>query len=393
MNVMASGLVATIADHRKMFERVSRMAKIGVWECDLADDSLTWTDAVYDLFELPRGSALDRAKIVAMYEPDSRARMDEARARAIAERSSFAIDVQLTTAKGNQRWLRLAADVEVQDGRAARIFGTKQDITEEKEAQHKLQMLQTEVLHLSRRSAMAAMADTLAHELNQPLAAITNYVAGTKRALDQGKEGEAALRMGLGAIAQSALKAGDIIRSLRAMTTGRATRREAIDPNSLIREAGSLALIGAGPDLSLSYALVENAKVMIDSVQIQQVMINLIKNGVAAVAGRERQEIRVSSALGEGRLVISVEDNGTGIPEALLPSLFDSFVSTKSDGSGIGLAISRTIVEAHEGKIFAANRKEGGALFTIVLPLAPRRRKSAAAATPMGAGGAAQIAH
>jgi PAS domain S-box-containing protein len=363
-----------IALYRKMFERTSAMAKIGVWECDLGDESLTWSDAVYDLFELPRGSPLDRARIVEMYEPESRREMEVERQRAIEDGSGFSIDVQVSTAKGNARWIRLTAGVEMEDGEAVRIFGIKQDISEEKAAQRELQQLQTEFIHLSRRSAMAAMADTLAHELNQPLAAIANYVAGTRRALEQG-DGKL-VKAGFDAIEHSALKAGEIIRSLRAMTSGRPTRREAIDPGPLIREAGSLGMVGAGPDVTLIFELIKGARLRIDAIQIQQVIINLIRNAVAAVREAKRPEIKVRTAYGEQSLVISVEDNGTGIADEVLPSLFDSFVSTKPDGSGIGLSISRSIVESHEGRIFAANRPEGGALFTVVLPLARGGRKA-----------------
>ena len=119
---------ASIAHYKKMYDRASALARIGVWECDLATEALTWTDGVYDLFELPRGSALERARIVALYDEESRREMERLRAVAIKDGSGFSLDIQIRTARGNERWLRLTADIEQENGRAVRIFGTKQDI-------------------------------------------------------------------------------------------------------------------------------------------------------------------------------------------------------------------------------------------------------------------------
>src|SRR5689334_18121241 len=109
---------ASIAQYKKMYDRASALARIGVWECDLATEALTWTDGVYDLFELPRGSPIERAEIVALYDEESRREMERLRAQTIAEGSSFSLDIHIYTAKGNERWLRLTADVEREDGRA-----------------------------------------------------------------------------------------------------------------------------------------------------------------------------------------------------------------------------------------------------------------------------------
>src|SRR3954469_19873407 len=163
---------ASVAHYKKMYDRSSALARIGVWECDLATEQLTWTDGVYDLFELPRGSPLERARIVDFYDDESRREMERLRARAIAEGGSFSLDILIRTARGNERWLRLTADVEQERGHSVRIFGTKQDVTAERRAQEEVRALQAELIHLARRSAMGTMAATLAHELNQPLAAI-----------------------------------------------------------------------------------------------------------------------------------------------------------------------------------------------------------------------------
>lgn len=127
-----AALQSQMEQRERLFDRASQAARIGVWSCDLADESLTWTDSVYDLFELPRGSTLDRGATADRYTPQSRQVMEAARARAIADGTDFCIDVEIITAKGTRRWVRLTGSVELQNGVATRIFGMKQDITEEK---------------------------------------------------------------------------------------------------------------------------------------------------------------------------------------------------------------------------------------------------------------------
>ncbi len=374
---------AIIAQYKKMYDRSSALAKIGVWEFDLETEMLSWTDGVYDLFELPRGAPVERSKILEFYEEESRRQMERLRADAIRDGGSFALDIRIRTAKGNELWLRLTADVEQEAGRSIRIFGTKQDITEEKRAQEKVRSLQTELIHVSRKSAMGAMAATLAHELNQPLAAISNYAAGTRRALAESNRPDL-LQTSLEAIERCALRAGAIIRSLRAMTKEGVASRPSVNPNALIHEAASLALAGTGDEVLIHYDLAEDVPVSVDPVQLQQVLINLIANACEAMRGSLRREIAVSSRLAGGMVQIRVDDSGPGIAPDMLDRIFETFISSKPDGTGLGLSISRTIVEAQGGRITAENRESGGACFRVALPLAgelaemEQQRRSAA---------------
>ena len=361
---------AIIARYKKMYDRSSALARIGVWECDLATEALTWTDGVYDLFELPRGSPVGRAGALDLYDAESRREMERLRAKAISDGGSFSLDIRIRTAKGNERWLRLTADVERENGRSVRIFGTKQDITAERAAQDKVQSLQAELIHVARRSAMGAMAATLAHELNQPLAAIGNFAAGTRRALQDPEASREFLESGLEAIEKGAFRAGSIIRMLREMNDGSAVRRQLLDPNPLIIEAASLATLGIDDQIMPRFDLADDMRVLVDPVQIQQVIINLIRNAVEAVQDMARREIMVSAHMREGVAEIRIDDSGPGIAPELRDSLFDSFVSSKPGGMGVGLSISRTIVEAHGGRLSATNREGGGASFCVALPLA-----------------------
>jgi two-component system sensor kinase FixL len=375
---------ASIAHYKKMYDRASALARIGVWECDLATEALTWTDGVYDLFELPRGSPLRRNQIVEHYDEESRHEMERLRARTIRDGGSFSLDVHIRTARGNQRWIRLTGDVERENGRSVRIFGTKQDITAEKTAQEKVRTLQARLIHLSRKNAMGTMAATLAHELNQPLTAIGNFAAGGRRALGDPEPDRELLAKGLEAIEKCAVRAGGIIRTLRDMNNGSGNRRQLVDPNPLILEAASLAMLGADERIVARFDLAEDVLVSVDPIQIQQVVINLVRNAVEALLDSLRQEILVSSRTVGDMAEIRIDDSGSGIAADRMDTLFDSFVSSKGGGMGIGLSISRTIVEAHEGKLSAANRRGGGASFRIILPLAGQAGPRAApeAATP-----------
>jgi two-component system sensor kinase FixL len=165
--------------------------------------------------------------------------------------------------------------------------------------------------------------------------------------------------------AKAALRAGKVIRTLRDMTTRGHVSKLPIDLAVTIKEAVRLATVG-NPGISVAYNFETAFPVLADAVQIQQVMINLIKNAFeASASGRTRIEISVSSK--DGQAEVCIGDDGPGVPKDLLPSLFDSFTTTKETGMGVGLSICRTIIEAHGGRIWAGNREGGGTImcFTV----------------------------
>ena len=152
------------------------------------------------------------------------------------------------------------------------------------------------------------------------------------------------------------MRAGNIIRTLRGINNGSEGRRQALNPNPLIVEAASLAMLGVEEQIVSRFDLADDLFVSVDPIQIQQVVINLIRNAVEAVRDAPRREIAISSRAADGMAEIRIDDSGAGISAEMMTSLFDAFASSKPDGMGIGLSISRTIVEAHEGKLCAANR-------------------------------------
>lgn len=359
------GYPTRATDYRKMFERVVRLARIGVWECELPSEELTWSDTVYDLFGMPRGAPLRRAEIVELYEPRSRAEMERRRAEAVRSGTGFCIDVLIRPRGGGDRWIRITADVEQVNGRSVRMFGTKQDITFEKQAQEKVQSLQNELIHLSRVSAMDTMASSLAHELNQPLAMVVNYMEAARRIAERECVSEELNHL-IGEAGSSALRAGEIIRRLRSMTATGEARRHEIDLEETVREAVSLASAGQ-ENMSVSWNFSDLPRVRADPIQIQQVLINLIKN--ACEAARDLPcKIEITAKQRAGYLELCVADSGPGVPPEILPHVFEPFVTTKQSGMGVGLSIVRTIVEAHGGQVFARNGPRKGAEFCLSLP-------------------------
>ena len=381
--IQPAGMVEGGEHYKKMYDRVSTLAKIGVWECDLATEGLTWTDGVYDLFDLPRGAPLLRSDILKLYQPDARERMERLRAAAIRDGTGFTVDVCIHTAKGNDRWIRITADVEQEEGRSVRIFGTKQDISAERAAQEKVQALQTELIHLSRVSAMSTMASTLAHELNQPLTAVANYMAAARRILIDKPHADE-LSDCVESSGKAASRAGEIIRRLRQMTVKGQPTKKPMQIEAVVREAVALATAGEG-SIDVACRFGDTSPVHGDALQIQQVLFNLIRNAHEAAAG-EACHVEIATSCGDGFLRVCVSDAGPGIPAEILPKIFDSLVTTKEEGMGIGLSISRTIVEAHGGQIVAGNKEGGGALICFMLPLADAEPRShAATRSPAGA--------
>ena len=253
--------------------------------------------------------------------------------------------------------------------------GFVRDLTERQETQARLHELQSELAHMSRFTAMGEMASTLAHELNQPLTAIATYLNGCKRLLDRGTAGDSALlRDGIERAAEQALRAGQIIRRLREFVARGETERQIETLPKLIEEASALALIGAresGMRVNFAFST-ECAHVLADKVQVQQVLVNLIRNAMEAMQDSPVREMLISTTpLPDCMVRINVTDTGPGITPDIAAHLFQPFVTSKAQGMGVGLSVSRTIIEAHGGKLWAEPRPGGGTIFAFTLPGSP----------------------
>lgn len=264
---------------------------------------------------------------------------------------------------------------EAKAGRESFFTGFVRDLTERRDQERRLQELQSELVHVSRLTAMGEMASSLAHELNQPLAAIVSYIRGSSTLLEKDDVDIERLRRALDRAAEQALRAGDIIKRLREFVAKGETEHSVEDPSKLMEEASALALVGARDQgLRVSMRFGRNlGQVIVDKVQIQQVTLNLIRNAMDAMADSPVRELDLTVERFEDKsVVIAVRDTGPGISPDVAQRLFQPFVTTKSDGMGVGLSICRTIIEAHGGRIWAEGNDRGGASFFFTLPLADK---------------------
>ena len=265
---------------------------------------------------------------------------------------------------------------EMRSGDRRYFTGFVRDLSERQVTEARLQELQTELVHMSRLTAMGEMASTLAHELNQPLSAIANYMKGSRRLLEAATDDRSAkIRDAIDKAGAQALRAGDIIRRLRDFVARGESERRVERVARLVEEASVLALVGAKElGVRVRFDFTRDAdQVLVDRVQIQQVLLNLMRNAVEAMEHSERRELLLTSAVrGDEMIEVAVIDTGHGMAPEVTENLFKPFITTKSQGMGVGLSISRSIIDAHGGRIWAEPNPGGGTAFRFTLRLMKR---------------------
>jgi two-component system, LuxR family, sensor kinase FixL len=264
---------------------------------------------------------------------------------------------------------------EMRTGEHRFFTGFIRDLTERQMTEDQLHELQTELARLSRLTAMGEMASTLAHEINQPLSAISNYLQGCNRLLEPVEhQNIPKIRDALAEATKQTLRAGQIIRQLREFVARGETEKRPENLSKLVEEASALALVGAkesGVKTLFRFAS-HTDSVLVEKVQVQQVLLNLMRNAIEAMQDCEPRELLVAtSAIDGDMLEVSVADTGHGLSVDIADRLFEPFVTTKPAGMGVGLSISKRIVEAHGGKMWAEANPGGGTIFRFTLQAAP----------------------
>jgi two-component system sensor kinase FixL len=293
---------------------------------------------------------------------------------ALAGEEEPSLDVHYRRGDGTFFWGRVSGrPVRNSEGKVVGGVVALLDIDAERQAREevdrKLHRLQNQLIHGSRVSAMGAMASAMAHELNQPLAAIGNYLEVAARGIERSEGIDAETLFAIEAASGCAIRAGDIIRRLRAMLVHGEGRKEPALVAELIAEARALVAIGGGDgDIDFRQEVSPSLAVLGDPIQIQQVLLNLMRNAIDSMEASDERCLCVS-AIPRGDMVeIAVRDTGRGIDPAMRETLFEAFNSTKEDGMGVGLSICRTIVETHGGRIWAEPAPGGGSIFRLTLP-------------------------
>lgn len=345
---------------------------------DEAGTILLFSDAACRMFGYGTGEAIGQNVRGLMPNPD-RDRHDDYMRHYMATGEAHVIGIGRVTNARRRDGSIFPIELAVGEvlGDSGRLFtGFIRDLTEMRRAERRLADLQAELSHISRVSAMDSLANALAHELNQPLTAIASYAEGARTLLgEHGIPSEANIAMvreALSDASDQALRAGQIVRRLREFISRGENERQVERLRSLVTEAAALALTGTGPNgIELEIHLdpaVEN--VLVDRIQIQQVLLNLIRNAVEAMQDRPRQQLEICSRPdGRGLVVVTVSDSGPGLAADVAAVLFQPFNSSKEKGMGLGLSICRTIVEAHGGRIWAEPSAFGGTAFHFSLEI------------------------
>lgn len=265
-----------------------------------------------------------------------------------------------------------SAPVRDESGRTVGAVVVFRDATQRRSVEEELRMRQAELAHAARLSTLGEMASGIAHELNQPLGAIANYAGSCIRMLAHDGSDPGVLREGMQRVVEQAQRAGDIIRNIRAFVRKEAPRRNAVRISKILRDALQLVRPDArrsGVRIALEVAD-EDPVVRVDPIQIEQVLLNLVRNAIEALMSMpaERREIGVRAAAGEEGVEVEVRDSGPGLDPADRERVFDPFFTTKSTGMGLGLSISRAIIEAHGGRLYMRPAAASGGCFCFVLP-------------------------
>lgn len=260
---------------------------------------------------------------------------------------------------------------EMKAGKDRYFTGFIRDLSERQKTESRLQELQSELVHISRLTAMGEMASTLAHELNQPLSAISNYLKGSRRLIEaQTDERSTMMRDALDKAAEQAIRAGQIIRRLRDFVARGESERRVESITKLVEEASALAFVGAKDQaIRVRFRFDPSVElVLADKIQIQQVLLNLMRNAVEAMQDSAKRELLLAAAPADNDMIrITVADTGSGVSPDVASQLFQPFITTKQQGMGVGLSICRTIVESHGGQIWAEPNPEGGTVFHFTL--------------------------
>lgn len=369
-------LRAQLSDYQLRYRLIGEASEEAVWDWNIRSNEVERNHVASTLFGY-RNSAEDRS--VRWWKnnihPDDRLATLAAYMRAvITGQSSISAQYRFRKSDGNYAEI-VDRGYFIFDGghTAVRAIGVMIDVTELQRTKERLRQAEDKLIHLSRQNAMGTMATVIAHELNQPLAAIANYVrAGRRLAAAALSDAPPNFDIALEAAEQNALRAGQVVQRLRDLVKSRAVDRRAECLSALVHDANLIALVDAASAGIVCHIDpgVAGLTVTADRIQIQQVIINLVRNAVEALLTTKRREIYIAAHEAEGMVEVAIRDNGPGIPAENRTGLFTDLMTTKESGMGIGLTICRTIIEAHGGKIWLADSPEGGTDFRFTLPVA-----------------------
>jgi two-component system, LuxR family, sensor kinase FixL len=353
-----------------LLRETGRVGKVGGWEFNVDTAKQIWTEETYNIHELDFTYEPTVERGIDFYTPDSRPIIERAVQRAIEHGEPFDLELEITTAKGNLRSVHVIGNA---DREHRRVYGFFQDITEHKQSEFEALNQRNQLAHVARVSMLGELATSLAHELNQPLGAILRNAEAAELFLQASSPDLEEVRDILADIRKDDQRAGAVIDRMRSLLKRREVEHSLLDLKLLADEVITLMRSEAGArkvslalDSDSSHALVRG-----DRVQLQQVLVNLLLNAMDAMnnSAPDDQRVNVRIQAAGAQVEVAVSDTGQGIPADRLAHVFEPFFTTKPNGLGVGLPISRKIIEAHGGSIRAENAPHGGATFCFTLPV------------------------
>lgn len=355
-----------------------RLTTTGSFAWRVATGEITWSDELYRMFEFDRSRPVTLTDIGSRVHPDDLPLLYDMLTRAEAEASGFEYEHRLLMPDQSVKHLHLVAHARRARDGALEYIGAVQDVTERRRSAEALGRLQSELAHMARVTSLGALTASIAHEVNQPLSGIVTNASTSLRMLASDPPNVAGALETARRTIRDARRASDVITRLRSLFNRKAVTAEPVDLNEAAREVVALStgeLQRSRVTLQTEY---QDAlpTILGDRVQLQQVLLNLLRNAVDAMSGVEDRPklLVIRTALDDGESIrLSVADTGTGLDAETLPRLFEPFFSTKESGMGIGLSVSRTIIESHGGRLWAIPNGGPGATFAFSIPLHPAR--------------------
>ncbi len=364
-----------LAESQERMGLAAGAANLGMWVWDVSGDDAWMTEQGRALFGIKQDERIDYAAILDRVHPEDRAAREAAIKHALENQGEYEMEYRMQSPDGGVRWVSARGRcVGAANGRGKKLLGVSMDVTARKQAEIEAVEQRAELGHLSRVALVGEMATSLAHELNQPLTAIVANAGAAQRFIARGEMDPDELRDLLADIAADGRRAGEVIRGIKGMVRKVEGDRRALNLNEVIADVLTLVRADAlANNCALETRLASTLPTVFgDPVQIQQVLLNLIINAFDAMRKIPVPQCRIelhSLLLDTDTVEVSVRDFGHGLPADDPGRVFERFFSTKRDGMGMGLAIARSIIEAHAGKLGADNVEGGGARFWFRLPI------------------------
>ena len=359
---------------QKSLAEAQRIANVGSWEWNLDTDEWLRTDEVYRIYGfIPGDPEITHEMFCEGVHPDDRARREAVRQTALDGGEAYGLDYRIIRPSGEERTLHSEAELyRDETGSPIRMVGTIHDVTERVQAEEDLRRHREELSHVARVQTMAELATSLAHELNQPLTAILTNAQFLHRSLSADTRTEE-LDGALEDIVDSAKRAGDIIRRQHHFVSKGEREQSPLDINELIQGLEIFTRSDTQKNnVNVVFDLAADlAKTIGDRVQLEQVLLNLLRNSMEAMKDldNEGSELVVKTSMSEPDVImIAIRDGGPPLNDEVFEQLFQPFYSTKAGGLGMGLPISRSLIESHGGRLWATKNEDQGITMCLTLP-------------------------